>query len=668
MYKKRRFKPMQKRIVSLGMAAVMLMAVPSQSMLFHAKAAQSAQDEDVQDQSVESESGYRLYADELTSASGAVKGDVTEVLPGYEIINVKLPDGSLVNPEEVNFPVTESGDYVFEVIYNSASNDANPAKTAEIQDTAIQSADAQSTEGQVSEQGTEEQSISDVLPESAGDTESEELTLTVTLPEEEAETEETAEPASEETQSTESESQEITSRNSVAESLQSNSNISTRAGGFSSTGWASANKTWSASDFTTKYSYYSNGHMDYSGNPGSNTIVEVPLSPSYDSARGVQFTFGGQMGTVTNQAYWIQQGAAFSDITFDFTKDFALEGYMRIGDSFGCDGTTNPTNSDMQIDGGVTISFIPTNQIQASKINAALEKGGAYRLGAYGTLPNSIVCEFDTSTETYYNIGDSRNFHINEDDVQRTGDYYYLSDESAHAWYTLLNNSPNASDANWVQATWEKGAQWRIYAWTETNEATQDYSVLTDTTTDQILATAVDSKVPSVTTTMSMINKDDAGSLPTTMFSISQVQLTNKGDNNRVTDVRETTTISLTQVDGVTEPNEALHDYYYEVSVNETQYDRQNRPYTIMTQEVTGRSFWARYYRYNTLNGSYEDVTTDNLVLGNISYPSNGPDYPSSIRFGMWADKQETLANGLVTDKPFTGQANFKFTRRAIPE
>ena len=1382
MYKKRRFKPMQKRIVSLGMAAVMLMAVPSQSMLFHAKAAQSAQDEDVQDQSVESESGYRLYADELTSASGAVKGDVTEVLPGYEIINVKLPDGSLVNPEEVNFPVTESGDYVFEVIYNSASNDANPAKTAEIQDTAIQSADAQSTEGQVSEQGAEEQSASDALSESAGDTESEELTLTVTLPEEEAETEETAEPILEETQSTESESQEITSRNSVAESLQSNSNISTRAGGFSSTGWASANKTWSASDFTTKYSYYSNGHMDYSGNPGSNTIVEVPLSPSYDSARGVQFTFGGQMGTVTNQAYWIQQGAAFSDITFDFTKDFALEGYMRIGDSFGCDGTTNPTNSDMQIDGGVTISFIPTNQIQASKINAALEKGGAYRLGAYGTLPNSIVCEFDTSTETYYNIGDSRNFHINEDDVQRTGDYYYLSDESAHAWYglagkniyseavnngvkngthigisttnssgyvltnigsgrlaytsdrvllgssntgtipyqiiynsnsqtltftvkeagsdqdyrsisynlttyfnrqpnrnlnlaftygaayvnlsafvqtgnnpyftgnrtgqidiwakemyavpdlkagntqvrwlqtadqnnvavsstndayysnnaydynnralwpvagdrvytqvnftpatavmpspssvlpgklelrvgdlkvvgkdgkeisglspptvqsiysknndvstpiwkpfnsgypinisgnnsvdvrvglklpdldvnsdieeyyitgtlyadftvgdskvtyklplmsenseriavsrnpmytgfngqnyysnirivksldsidqlknitnggsqtangdttslhhgvgykpmssgqnysmyqdssgsgstasnpvkvtvqsasmdnltnvtkedvvydkpysvdeskdtryileyllddttyssknsnltgntnrgkstgkrvmwtsdnvtvsngyefyarsnvtmspdefagftttanrtqyynkiakaagatifktsdynfvnkvnsdysnvtgtgihtgveealrnpgspvnvtlrftesgvqvertisltiadptpkvvsnvsgsnvtnetsekiifnkedytvsatfklvnrdgsditysegfwaetepkikvaiykkngpnatgsktnfhrwangttvdedgkdgsgnnnnkiqvpvditdnkdgtftvtyTLLNNSPNASDANWVQATWEKGAQWRIYAWTETNEATQDYSVLTDTTTDQILATAVDSKVPSVTTTMSMINKDDAGSLPTTMFSISQVQLTNKGDNNRVTDVRETTTISLTQVDGVTEPNEALHDYYYEVSVNETQYDRQNRPYTIMTQEVTGRSFWARYYRYNTLNGSYEDVTTDNLVLGNISYPSNGPDYPSSIRFGMWADKQETLANGLVTDKPFTGQANFKFTRRAIPE
>lgn len=233
--------------------------------------------------------------------------------------------------------------------------------------------------------------------------------------------------------------------------------------------------------------------------------------------------------------------------------------------------------------------------------------------------------------------------------------------------YTLLNNSQVASNENWIQATWENGAQWRIYAWTDTNEATQDYTNLVDTATDQILAAAVDSKVPSVTTAMSMINKDDAGNLPTTMFNISQVQLTNKGDNDRVTDVRDTTTISLTQVDGVAEPNKALHDYYYEVSVNETQYDRQNRPYTIMTQEVTGRSFWARYYRYNPSNGSYEDVTTNNLVLGNISYPSNDPNYPSSIRFGMWADSQDTLASGLITDKPFTGQANFKFTRRAIP-
>lgn len=1358
MFNRRRLKPVSRKMISLGLATVMLMSVPGQSILSYAMNNQDGQEQKVKEQSVESESGYRLYADELTSASGAVKGDITEVLSGYEIINVKLPDGSLVEPEEVNFPVTESGDYVFEVIYNTASNGSESPQTAEVQSEEVQSP----------EQGAEEQSASDILSESAGDTESEELTLTVTLPEEEAE------PASEEAQSTESESQEIASRNSVAASLQSNSNISTRAGGFSSTGWATSNKTWAATDFTTKYGYYSNGHMNYSSNPGGGTIISVPLDPKFDSERGVQFTFGSQMGTATRQAYWLQQGAAFSDITFDFTKDFALEGYMRIGDSFGCSGTSNPTNSDMQIDGGVTISFIPTNQISASQTNAALEKGGAYRLGAYGTLPNSIVCEFDTSTETYYNIEtNGRNFVIKDPDVKRTGDYYYLNDEFAHAWhglagkdiyseaanngvkngthigisttasdgyvptgissgrasytsdrvllgssdtgiipyqiiynsnsqtltftvkeagsdqdyrsisydlttyftrqpnrnlnlaftygaayvnlsafvqtgnnpyftgnrtgqidiwakemyavpdlqtgmtevrwlnnayekagasseknayyngasydytdkatwpvagdriyiqnnftprtsldppassiqngslalsvedlaikntsgqdisglsppttklyyrlgdgdwnaytngskitvngsqvvyiriemtlpqlndnsteqynvtgkikgvynvgnstvthtldlmtengknitvsrnpmytgfngqnyysnirivksldsidqlknitnggtqsangdttslhygvgyksmsngqnysmykdssgsgsnagnpvkvtvqsasmdnltnvtkdegiaydkfysvdkskdtryileyllddttysskasnltgntnrgkstgkrvmwtsdnvtvsngyefyakssvtmssdefegfttttnrtqyynkiakaagatifktsdynfvnkvnstysnvtgtgihtgveealrnpgspanvtlrftesgvqvertisliiadptpkvvsnvsgsnvtnetsekiifnkedytvsatfklvnrdgsdityseglwaetepkikvaiykkngpnatgsktnfrrwangtavdedgkadgknkiqvpvditdnkdgtftvtYTLLNNSQVASNENWIQAIWENGAQWRIYAWTDTNEATQDYTNLVDTATDQILAAAVDSKVPSVTTTMSMINKDDAGNLPTTMFNISQVQLTNKGDNDRVTDVRDTTTISLTQVDGVAEPNKALHDYYYEVSVNETQYDRQNRPYTIMTQEVTGRSFWARYYRYNPSNGSYEDVTTNNLVLGNISYPSNGPDYPSSIRFGMWADSQDTLASGLITDKPFTGQANFKFTRRAIP-
>lgn len=442
MFNKRRFKPVSRKMISLGLAAAMLMSVPGQSMLSYAMNNQGGQEQDVQEQSIESESGYRLYADELTSASGSVKGDITEVLPGYEIIKVKLPDGSLVEPEEVNFPVTESGDYVFEVIYNTASDVAGQAKVAETQATTVQSADAQSAGGQASEQGTEEQSTSDVLPESAGDTESEELTLTVTLPEEEvaeeAETEETAEPAPEETQSTESESQEITSRNSVAASLQSNSNVSTRAGGFSSTGWATSDKTWAVTDFTTKYGYYSNGHMNYSSIPSGDTILSVPLNPSYDNEKGVQFTFGGQMGTETRQAYWIQQGAAFSDITFDFTKDFALEGYMRIGDAFGCSGTTSPANTNMQIDGGVTISFIPTNQINASRANAALEKGGAYRLGAYGTLPNSIVCEFDTSTETYYNIEtNGRNFVINKADVERTGDYYYSSNSTAHAWNSL---------------------------------------------------------------------------------------------------------------------------------------------------------------------------------------------------------------------------------------
>ena len=437
MFKKRRFKPVNKKMVSLSLAVIMLMSVPGKSILSYAMTGQeeNAQKQNVQEQSVESESGYRLYADELTSDSGAVKGDITEVLPEYEIINVKLPDGSLAAPEEVNFPVTESGEYVFEVIYNSASNDADPAKTTEAQITAIQSEDAQSAE----EQSVEEQSASDSLPELAGDTESEELTLTVTLPE--AETEKAAEPVQEETQGGESEPQEAVVASSTAAFARSAaSSISTRAGVFGDeNGWSTSNKTWSASDFSTAYSYGSSGHMDFSADPGG-TIFELPAAKSFEAGKGVKFTFGAQLGTESYGANWLQQGAAFSEITFDFTKDFALEGYMRIGDEFGCPSTESPISTDMQIDGGVTISFIPTNEMSTAKANAALMKGAAYRLGAYGTLPNSIVCEFDTSTDDYYSpdpAGQGRNFTISEADIQKTGDYQYASGTGVNAFPAL---------------------------------------------------------------------------------------------------------------------------------------------------------------------------------------------------------------------------------------
>ncbi len=1397
MYKKRRFKPIQKKMISLGLAAAMLMAVPSQNMLSYAMTDQSVQDEDVQEQSVESESGYRLYADELTSASGAVKGDMTEVLPGYEIINVKLPDGSLAKPEEVNFPVTESGDYVFEVIYHSASNGTDPAKTAEEQSL---------------EQGVEEQSTSDALPESAGDTESEELTLTVTLPEEEATeepaSEERAEPVEEEIQSAESEQQEVAVSNAPI-SLQTIPNVSARA--TEGAEWDTefdyygSRLNWTRDRFKNYTTYWgSTGGMNYAGDDqsltGSNTNYrQGDNGYALSSADTPTFRWGyyNRTGSTYN---WIQYSQGFSDISVNLSKDFALGGTMIIGSAFGSldpdsegakRGYAGLGGTGLVADGGLTISLLPTgrqNEIIASSSNGL---SGVQRLGAYGVFKDAIIMEFDVGHQNGYasitgstapsfhimnpeaelqRVGDYRiynsdlsglelgghdnifyskykfpsvasqshigisvtgaNGYVNSEDrsserrfiwggdtgsfdykieyragegkmyysVRHTGTgtweyvtectiptayrnkqytvaasfsaiyqdsskftssggyfngatnantgsgigpgqmeltiqgvysqpalenldnqvvfmenntnslsegttsvkayqqgyvgssdseqvkqnkrsyfplegdkiviqnqadisalfnetapvtgditltslsfrdlkfvdssgkpitdippglnissineidmkYYYsvnggqkwipcskentslsqrigtgtqplrwrvvitlpqtkdvtdstntqfwltgetlitvsrggstatfnlpwykdnsekvtffsdpkdvganglakntarvirtdglsilsgsktsgqtdavsygldvwynstrrqeaynpsyaqqdqtyeyksidqilaassattstgsdtdisLSDNTRyivdyslydsvfnegdklsklptytgnmdrakattkrviwrsdnvtvgngyefymkpsvtmtaedfdgfndlqdkasyyqkiakaaeaivfktssfdwnnlvgssgtisgtgthtgienalknpgtpydvtiryqgsdgariektikltiadstpkvvsvsdstiknetaekiifnkedytvsatfklvdgdgsdivysdinwaeiepkikvaiykkngpdaagsktnfHRWanradydndaddgnghskiglpvditdnkngtftvtYTLLNNSKEASDANWVQATWENGAQWRIYAWTETNEAAQDYTNLEDTTTDQISASAVDSKVPSVTTTMSMISRDDAGNLPTTMFRISQVQLTNKGDNNRVTDVRDTTTISLTQVEGVTKPNEALHDYYYQVSVNETQNDRQNRPYTILTQEVTGKSFWARYYRYNTVSGSYEEVKQDNLVLGNISYPSNEPDYPSSIRFGMWADNQDTLTDGLVTDKPFTGQANFKFTRKSISQ
>ena len=443
MFKKRRFKPVNKKMVSLSLAVIMLMSVPGKSVLSYAMTGQeqNAQKQNVQEQSVESESGYRLYADELTSDSGAVKGDITEVLPEYEIINVKLPDGSLAAPEEVNFPVTESGEYVFEVIYDSVPDDIEPSQTQEtgseeVRSVGAQSAGEQSAEAQIPEQGTEEQSDSGSLQDSEKNIESEELTLTITLPE--AETEKAAQPVQEETQGGESEPQEAAAASSTAAFARSAANsISTRAGVFGDdNGWSTSNKTWALSDFPDAYVYGSNDHMDGDNDPLESSVIYVDAARSFEADKGVKFTFGSALGTERDLAHWLQQGAAFSDITFDFTKDFALEGYMRIGDEFGS-ASTAIDSENLQIDGGVTISFIPTGQVATAKENARWARGAAYRLGAYGTLPNSIVCEFDTSTDNYYEPGDWRNFGVSQAEIRRTGDYNYATGVGVNAWPIL---------------------------------------------------------------------------------------------------------------------------------------------------------------------------------------------------------------------------------------
>ena len=443
MFKKRRFKPVNKKMVSLSLAVIMLMSVPGKSILSYAMTGQeeNAQKQNVQEQSVESESGYRLYADELTSDSGAVKGDITEVLPEYEIINVKLPDGSLAAPEEVNFPVTESGEYVFEVIYDSVPDDIEPSQTQEtgseeVRSVEAQSAGEQSAEAQIPEQGTEEQSDSGSLQDSEKNIESEELTLTVTLPE--AETEKAAEPVQEETLGGESEPQEAAAASGTAAFARSAANsISTRAGVFGDdNGWSTSNKTWALSDFPDAYVYGSHAHMDGDNDPPEDSVQYVDAAKSFEAGRGVKFTFGSALGTVFDLAHWLQQGAAFSEITFDFNKDFALEGYMRIGDEFG--STSTAINSEnIQIDGGVTISFIPADWVATAKENARWARGAAYRLGAYGTLPNSIVCEFDTSTDNYYEPGDWRNFGVSQAEIRRTGDYNYATGVGVNAWTIL---------------------------------------------------------------------------------------------------------------------------------------------------------------------------------------------------------------------------------------
>lgn len=417
---KKKIKSVNKKVIALGLAAAMMMSAPGQSVLSYAQTDQSNQEQAGQEQSVKGESGYRLYADDLTSTSGSVRGDITEVLPGYEIINVKLPDGSFAEPGEVDFTVTESGEYVFEVTYHSDSGSTESSKTVEKQD---------------AEQEATEQSVPDDLKESTENTESEELTLTVTLPDKEPETEKAESSAEEETQSKESESENVSAKNSTADSYRTKANsVSARATGFSDYGWASSNKTWTLSDFTSLYGKGAQTHMNNNQDPVG-TIINIPPKSSNDSSRGVKFTFGQAMGTNRSEAFYLQQGAAFSDITLDFSKDFALEGYMRIGDEFGAAGTTAPYNDNMQIDGGVTISFVPTQYESQAKSNVERASGAAYRLGAYGSLPRSIVCEFDTSTDNFYETNDSRRHIVMRDGILETGDYNYAS--SGNAWPAL---------------------------------------------------------------------------------------------------------------------------------------------------------------------------------------------------------------------------------------
>src|SRR5699024_9132638 len=90
--------------------------------------------------------------------------------------------------------------------------------------------------------------------------------------------------------------------------------------------------------------------------------------------------------------------------------------------------------------------------------NAQKAYGAAYRLGAYGTLPNSIVLEFDTSTDNYYQpdaAGSGRNFGISDGDIRKTGDYNYATGAYVNAWPDLdgLDIAESAHDKSMTGKT-----------------------------------------------------------------------------------------------------------------------------------------------------------------------------------------------------------------------
>lgn len=238
----------------------------------------------------------------------------------------------------------------------------------------------------------------------------------------------------------------------------------------------------------------------------------------------------------------------------------------------------------------------------------------------------------------------------------------YNSDGTFTVTYRLLNSSSSTSNENWIQSKWEDNAQWRIYAWTDANKPTKDYSSLQDTNTDKVALDAVDSKVPSVTTVIKVIEKDN-GNIPSSMFEISNVRLTEDPETNELINKDPKTTISVKRINGA--DNTAKHDYYYTVEVANTEKDALNRPYVQLTQASTGRGLWATYLRYDSNSGTYTDVTTTDKLIGKISYNPvvvDGETINSSIRFGMRAN----ILKNLSDKQDFRGNTSFTFTRYSI--
>lgn len=238
----------------------------------------------------------------------------------------------------------------------------------------------------------------------------------------------------------------------------------------------------------------------------------------------------------------------------------------------------------------------------------------------------------------------------------------YNDDGTFNVIYTLWNSSDDVPDADWIKKEWEDGAQWKILAWTDANGENIKYGDLDDAGTENLASDYQNLNAPSVTTTIELIKRENDGSLPTSMFTISDVQLND--DGTELSDKRNTTTISLKSLDDLSpeEFNKAEHDYYYEIRVDENDIDGQNRPYTTLTQNDTNKSFNATYLKYDEMGKSYTNVTTSDTHLGNIAYPSNKKSLPQSIRFGMRADKQ----NGITSNKDFIGQAHFRFVRKTL--
>ena len=393
-------------------------------------------------QYVYSQTGYRLYVDELDFQSGIIKGDSSEVQDGYKVTEITLPDGTTVPEDEVSYTANESGNYTFKIIYQSVSKDTTiqnedvQTETEEVTDVSKENVDLpEPTQTATDTLELPEEIIDDVEqyrtdnPEDSTkqevQQETEEVTLTVTLPENKEESQE-AETEQDETTSLPQAS--ISQVSKVQTQAAAAPQIESRIGGYD----YSTQKKWNTSDFPTKAMGAATGHLKESSSnrpQGGVFMSDINITNTNDPTNGAKFRFGQRLVT-SNDYYWLQQGLAISNITFDFRKDFLLKGEIELGDAF---LTSRYSDADIPADGGVTISFVPGNTVNDAKTRANGTYSPAYRLGAYNTLKNSLICEFDTSSDDYYSVNDTtKNFTLYKEHYQSVGDYKYASQGNAY--------------------------------------------------------------------------------------------------------------------------------------------------------------------------------------------------------------------------------------------
>lgn len=430
---------MYRKIIALGLSGALLAGLMTGAIY--------AKDE----QSVYSQTGYRLYVDEISETSGTIYSDISQVTEDYDIIEVKMPDGQTVDPENVKYTVDASGDYSFEISYKN-DTESNTESTENI----VSKVNATSEESQINQEDIiqieqplpqefvneiEKPLVKEEISKEQDDVEKmeaskqsellkETLTVNVELLQSESKTD-----------SSQVQIQDQIKKESVSQSNHNQlsdesvvENRATRANFGNGYDKYNSKKTWTQTDFNSRWTTMSNKHMNW-GNDPTGVHFNPQVANSFDDEKGALFRFGAKLSRGIGEEYWLQQGAVFSNILFDLNKDFALIGSLRIGNLFGA-GESAYNSRDLKADGGVTISFIPESEVQNAKDQALTARSSGYRLGAYGTLPNSIVCEMDTSSTDYYFLNDNgnrdwRTFGISDTEMHDTGDYKYASSGNA---------------------------------------------------------------------------------------------------------------------------------------------------------------------------------------------------------------------------------------------